>query len=138
MHFRCKLLYFEYKSDLLMRKLLLLLFALMVNLVLSAQSFSLLSWNIQDFGKTKNEREISSIAKIVQDFDIVAIQEVVAIDPGGAQAVARLAEQLNRSGTKWDYRISDPTQSPKNKTERYAFLWKENEAKLIGSPWLDT
>ena len=39
------------------------------------------------------------MAKTLQDFDVVAIQEVVA-GPGGAQAVANLADALNRSGAK--------------------------------------
>jgi deoxyribonuclease-1-like protein len=99
-------------------------------------SFTLVSWNIQDFGKTKDHEEIKFIAKAVKDFDIVAIQEVVAGD-GGAQAVARLADQLNRMGSKWDYRVSDPTKSPPYKTERYAFLWKTSKVKLVGRPWLE-
>lgn len=99
-------------------------------------SFSLCSWNIQDFGKTKDDEEIKFMAKLVKDYDIVAIQEVVA-GYGGSQAVARLADQLNRMGSKWDYRVSDPTKSPPHKTERYAFLWKPSKVKLIGKPWLE-
>ena len=81
-------------------------------------------------------REISIIAKIVKNYDILAIQEVVA-GYGGAQAVAKLAEELNRMGTKWDYIISNPTKSPPYKTERYAFLWKTSKIKLNGRGWLD-
>jgi hypothetical protein len=44
----------------------------------------------------------------VRDYDIIAIQEVVA-GYGGAQAVAKLADELNRKGSKWNYIISDPT-----------------------------
>jgi hypothetical protein len=47
------------------------------------------------------------------------------------QAVARLSDELNRTGSKWDYIISDPTSSP-YKTERYAFIWKTNKLKQIG------
>src|SRR5690625_7221865 len=65
------------------------------------------------------------MAQIMRNFDIVAIQEVVAKDPAGAQAVARLADALNRMGFQWDYQVSDPTQSPSPYIrERYAFLWK--------------
>ena len=97
---------------------------------------SLLSWNLRDFGQTKNARELEWISKIVKNFDLVAIQEVVA-GPGGARAVALLADELNRTGAKWDYRISNPTQSPSYKTERYAFLWKTGKVKIVGSPWLE-
>lgn len=102
-----------------------------------SQIFSIVSWNISHFGKTKNASEIKKIAQIVKDFDIVTIQEVVAIDPAGAKAVARLADELNRMGAKWDYRVSDPTNSSSGKTERYAFVWKTKKVKLIDRPWLD-
>jgi deoxyribonuclease-1-like protein len=96
----------------------------------------LLSWNLENFGKSKSNQEIAFIANTTKDFDIVAVQEVVAGN-GGVQAVARLAEELNRKGAKWDYRISDPTSSSAYKTERYAFLWKTNNLKLKGKPWLE-
>jgi endonuclease/exonuclease/phosphatase family metal-dependent hydrolase len=96
----------------------------------------LLSWNIQNFGKSKSDQEIAFIANTVKDYDIIAIQEVVAGN-GGAQAVARLAEELNLKGTKWDYRISDPTSSNTRGTERYAFVWKTSKLKLKGKPWLE-
>lgn len=120
-----------------MKKLVSAIITLLFALSLCAQSFSLISWNIQDFGKTKNDYEIEEIATLIKDYDIIAIQEVVAIDPGGAQAVARLADQLNRMGAKWDYRISDPTDSPGKKMERYAFIWKPGKVSLVGRPWLD-
>ncbi len=104
---------------------------------IGGNSISLISWNIRDFGKTKNKEEILAIADILKDFDIVAIQEVVA-GYGGAQAAARLAEELNRKGSKWDYWVSNSTNSPPYKTERYAFLWKVSKVALIGRPWLDT
>lgn len=103
--------------------------------VLFAQT-KLLSWNLENFGKSKSNNEISFIANTLRDFDIVAIQEVVAGD-GGAQAVARLADELNRKGSKWDYTISDPTSSSAYKTERYAFIWKTNRVKKIGKAWLE-
>ncbi len=96
------------------------------------------SWNLMDFGKSKSDEEIAFIAKTVKDFDIVLIQEVVAKDPGGAQAVGRLGETLSRMGDKWEYRISDPTSGENSyKKERYAFLWKPAKAFLIGKPWLE-
>jgi len=101
------------------------------------QTFSIVSWNISHFGKTKDASEINQIAKLIRDFDIVAIQEVVAVDPAGAKAVARLADELNRMGARWDYRVSDPTNSSSGKKERYAFLWKSKKIKLKGRPWLD-
>ena len=43
-----------------------------------------------------NQEIISDIFKIINDYDIVAIQEVVAKDPAGAQAVARIVDNLNK------------------------------------------
>jgi deoxyribonuclease-1-like protein len=52
---------------------------------------TLISWNLKDFGKSKSDEEINFIANTLKNYDIVAIQEVVAGE-GGAQAVARLAD----------------------------------------------
>lgn len=97
----------------------------------------IVSWNIQNFGKTKSEATVVYIAKTLKSFDIIAIQEVVS-GSGGAQAVAKLADELNRTGSRWDYSISNPTLSSPYKSERYAFFWKTSRVKLIGKPWLDT
>lgn len=96
-----------------------------------AQDLSIISWNLKDFGQSRDDEEILLIAKEIKHADIVAIQEVVAKHPGGVQAVARLADQLNRMGSNWDYSYSDPTgdESP-HKRERYAFLWKPSKVKL--------
>ena len=101
-------------------------------------NLTIATWNIQDLGRTKDAEEILQIAKILRDFDVVAIQEVVAKDPAGAQAVAKIADVLNRMGNKWDYSISDPTKSPSVYiSERYAFLWKSSNIQLVKKPFLD-
>ncbi|SFF95784.1 Endonuclease/Exonuclease/phosphatase family protein [Salegentibacter agarivorans] len=94
------------------------------------------SWNIQHLGKTKSASEIEFIANTLRDFDIVALQEVVAGN-GGAKAVARLADALNRKGVKWDYVISEPTESTPYATERYAYLWRTSRVKGIREAWLE-
>lgn len=100
------------------------------------EAFSLLSWNIRHFGPSKDSAAMAFIARTVSPFDVVAIQEVVA-NPGGAKAVAHLADMLNRnSGYKWDYAVSDPTRSPPYKTERYAFLWKTARFQRCARPAL--
>jgi endonuclease/exonuclease/phosphatase family metal-dependent hydrolase len=112
-----------------------LLFLLLITSSLFSQP-KLLSWNLENFGKSKSNAEISFIANTVKDFDIITIQEVVAGD-GGAQAVAKLADELNRKGAKWDYTISAPTSSSVYRTERYAFIWKTSRIKKIGKAWLE-
>jgi deoxyribonuclease-1-like protein len=110
--------------------LFLTLFLCIPNRCLAQEEISLVSWNIRDFGKTKSDEEIQSMAEILKAYDIIAIQEVVA-GYGGSQAVARLADELNRKCSKWDYSISKPTRSPKYKTEKYAYLWKTSKVKVI-------
>lgn len=99
---------------------------------------SICSWNLKDFGNSKSLAEIEFIANTIKDHDIVLIQEVVAKDPGGAQAVGKLWEVLNRKGAKWDYRISNITSGENSyKSERYAYLWKPSKVTLVGKPWLE-
>ena len=100
------------------------------NLIIAQEEVSLVSWNIRDFGKTKSAEEIEHISDILKGYDIIAIQEVVA-GYGGSQAVARLADELNRKGSKWDCSISYAKKSPKYKTEKYAYLWKTSKIKVI-------
>jgi deoxyribonuclease-1-like protein len=112
---------------------------LLLLLFLTSQLYSqtkLLSWNLENFGQSKSAQEIAFIANTIQNYDIIAIQEVVA-GYGGAQAVARLADALNRTGAKWDYVISDPTSSSAYKKERYAFIWKTNKVQKKGDAWLE-
>ncbi len=112
------------------------LFSLVLNFSFSQEGISLCSWNLKDFGKSKSTAEIIFIAGVLKDFDVIAIQEVVAGD-GGAQAVARLADELNRNGNHWNYTVSDPTFSSSYKQERYAFIWKASRLKIAGDAWLE-
>lgn len=120
----------------MLKNLLLLFFIFFYfNIHCQIDTVNLVSWNIRDFGKTKNSAELENIAEIVRDTDILAIQEVVA-GYGGAQAVAKLSDILNRKGAQWDYVISNPTNSPKYATERYAFIWKTKNIKIKNRGWL--
>ena len=125
------MLYFRLNKTAILIKQLFVLYFLFISLFAAAQQneITLVSWNIRDFGKTKSNEELNQIAEILRDADIVAIQEVVA-GYGGAHAVAKLAAVLNRKGAKWDYVISNPTNSPKYVTERYAYIWKTAQIKI--------
>jgi len=118
------------------RKVFFILFILSSSFSNVVAQVKLVSWNIENFGKSKSDAEIQFIANTLKSFDIIAIQEVVA-GYGGAQAVAKLADELNRKGGKWDYVISDPTSSSAYKTERYAFIWKTTIVKKRGKAWLE-
>jgi len=127
-----------------MKSIVRVIFFLSVSIIFNSflinrsATISICSWNLKDFGKSKSNAEIEFIANTIKNYDIVLIQEVVAKDPGGAQAVGRLGDALNRKGTKWDYRISEATSGENSyKRERYAFLWKPAEISLVGRPWLE-
>lgn len=96
----------------------------------------LISWNVENLGQSKSSTEIKFMAETLKSYDVVALQEVVA-GYRGVQGVAKLADELNRTGSKWDYVVSDPTSSSAYKTERYAFLWKTSAVKKIGKAWLE-
>lgn len=101
-------------------------------------TLKIITWNIQDLGGSKNDAEIGVIAKILKDYDLVAIQEVVGKDPAGAKAVIRIVDVLNRLGSAWDYSISNPTKSSSNYvSERYAYLWKTAKIRLKTKAFLD-
>lgn len=116
-----------------MRKIIF--FLLFISIPLFSQ-VKLLSWNIENLGSSKSNEEIAFIVTTIKAYDVVAIQEVVAGD-GGVQAVAKVADALNRTGSKWDYIVSNPTSSSAYKTERYAFLWKTSKVKKKGEAWLE-
>lgn len=106
---------------------------------LEPSELTIASWNIRDLGRTKSAEDIAKIAQIIRHIDLVAIQEVVAKDPAGAQAIAKIVDELNRMGAQWDYRISNPTNSPSPYiSERYAFLWKTSKIKLLNRAYLDS
>jgi len=117
-----------------MRKLLFVIFLLIYCVGWSQIRFC--SWNLCDMGKSKSTAEVAFMAETLKDFDVVAIQEVVA-GPEGAKAVSRLADALNRTGSKWDYRMSEPTIGNGQKRERYAFFWKTAVIAIKGKAWLD-
>ena len=115
-----------------MRKLIFTLLCWALVLGAFAQSLTLASWNIADLGRTKSAEELQWMARIINQYDVVAIQEVVAKDPRGAQAVAQIVDELNRMGAGWDYRVSPPTASSSSAIrERYAFIWRTSKCRFL-------
>ncbi|RZJ68337.1 MAG: endonuclease [Flavobacterium sp.] len=117
------------------KRFLWLLFTLLLCASLQAQ-MRFCSWNLCDMGKSKSGATITFMAQTLKNYDLIALQEVVA-GPEGAKAVAKLVDALNRTGAKWEYAISLPTSGTRQKRERYAFLWKKSKVAMKGKPWLD-
>jgi len=109
--------------------IIILLLTTVTSTTAQNKELTIVSWNIQHFGQSKNVEEMNTIANIVKHADIIAIQEVVS-SAGGRQAVARLTEALKAKGESWDYLLSDKTNSPKYMTERYAIVWKNKHIKI--------
>ena len=99
----------------------------------NAACITIASWNIANLGQSKDATEIQVMAQSLKDFDIVAVQEVVASAPG-PQAVAKLDDALDRTGAKWDYVISNETGG--TGTERYAYFYKTSKVSIVGKPTL--
>lgn len=90
---------------------------------------NVVSWNIQNFGRSKSADTsvMNYICQKVKKFDIVAVQEV-STSEFGSQAVAKLDDLLDRTGSSWDYIVSDPTTG--QGSERYAYLFKKSRVSL--------
>ncbi|WP_457651340.1 endonuclease/exonuclease/phosphatase family protein [Rhodocaloribacter sp.] len=94
----------------------------------------LVTWNLYNFGRSKDDEEMAFIAERLRDFDLIAIQEV-SVSQAGERAVRRLVEALGRLGGRWDYALSDPTSG--DGSERYACVWNADRLRLLGNGWLE-
>lgn len=111
-----------------MNKLLILLTIILFPIMSFSQT--IMSWNIQNLGQTKYERDtiVPHIASVMRrsGADIIAIQEVVTRNYGDS-CVIKLAKMID-----YNFVISNITTG--NGAERYAFLFRKdiklNFAKL--------
>jgi deoxyribonuclease-1-like protein len=108
--------------------LLLLTTFLSKSQVIDTSYLNVISWNIQNFGKSKssNDTVMNYIVQKVKSVDILVIQEV-STSEFGSQAVAKLDDLLDRTGSSWDYIISNPTSG--EGSERYAYIFKKTRVK---------
>ena len=89
----------------------------------------LVTWNIRDFGITKDSIELDTIAKQIKHADVVAIQEIVT-NINGEKKLRDLISKLRQDNSSWNYSLSKATSSSGSSTESYAFLWKESKLKI--------
>jgi endonuclease/exonuclease/phosphatase family metal-dependent hydrolase len=100
------------------------------------ENLRLLSWNIQHFGYHKTELQIEQIASVIEEYDIVAIQQIDSKELSAEKAISQLIIALNAKGFDWSYTLSQPTKTKKSNQQRYAFLWKTYKVKVLGNGFL--
>lgn len=100
----------------------------------TVDTITVASFNIQDFGPRKRENpDIMRILKdIVQQFDIVAIQEVSDVTE---QTIPTFIDLINDQEERYNYVISERL-GRSNQKEQYAYIYNTNTVELIGSPFV--
>ena len=87
----------------------------------SGLTIRIATFNIQVFGKSKLEKlEVMDVlAQVIRQFDVVAIQEIRALDQS---IVPRFVEMVNAEGRHYDY-VLGPRLGRTSSKEQYAFLF---------------
>lgn len=89
--------------------------------VRSSNNLHLLTWNIRNLNKKKEDRAIRYIAEICKRFDVIAIQETKD-DLGGLEKLQR------RLGRKYRFLFSDPS----GNGERLVFCYDSSTTQFTG------
>lgn len=94
-----------------------------------ADRIRIATFNIQVFGekKSSDSNVMQTLATIVSNFDLVAIQEVMSPK---SMPIARLVDLINRSGGRYEATLSEPIGRTNHK-EQYAFVWDANRMRMI-------
>ncbi|GMF11127.1 unnamed protein product [Phytophthora lilii] len=91
-----------------------------------SQSLIVASWNIRNISRRKETNLLQRIADILDEFDLVALQEVRDLI-----VLKRLKTML----PGWDYVVSEPvgrrTPGKKKRVERYAFFFRRCVVRLV-------
>ncbi len=95
----------------------------------SNETIRIATFNIQIFGKKKSsDRNVMGIiARVVSQFDVVAIQEVRG---GDATPIQVLIDLLRASGGRYAATVSEPI-GRTSQTESYAYVWDESRIQLV-------
>lgn len=96
--------------------------------VQTGETIRIASFNIQVFGTTKSKKPqvMDILARIVREFDIVAIQEIRAIDQ---DIIPNFVELINTTGRYYDYVIG-PRIGRTNSKEQYAFVFDSTTVEV--------
>ncbi len=88
----------------------------------SADTIIVGSFNMQRLGKSKMEQPsiMSALAQIIQQYDVIAIQEIN--DKSGA-AINQLMQYVNQNGGRYALAISEPVGRSAAYLEQYAYIY---------------
>jgi endonuclease/exonuclease/phosphatase family metal-dependent hydrolase len=95
----------------------------------SNETIRIATFNIQVFGKTKasDPNVMAVLARVVSQFDVVAIQEVRG---GDSEPIQALIELIRVSGGQFAASVSEPI-GRTSQTESYAFVWDASRIQLV-------
>lgn len=90
-------------------------------------------WNIRQLStNSRDEVELSLIADVLEDYDVVGVAEVE-----DDAVVPELVELLVARGFPVDGFVSDPVGNSSGSTERYAVIWRTDRFALDGAELLE-
>jgi endonuclease/exonuclease/phosphatase family metal-dependent hydrolase len=103
----------------------------------SEDQIRIASFNLQVFGVAKAEKPtvLADIASIIQQFDIVAVQE---IRDGSGTSVGKLLDAVNEGNVQYAMLVG-PRFGRSSSKEQYAFFYKTSLVETEGVPttWSD-
>jgi endonuclease/exonuclease/phosphatase family metal-dependent hydrolase len=111
---------------------IVLIVVILVFTALHAQSFRIATFNIQNFGQSKMAKTdvVDTLAMIVRQFDIVAVQEISDISNQTAGAFLKV---VNASGVRYKLSCSERTGAQpddRKSAEQYAFYYDSKTVSL--------
>ena len=79
------------------------------------------SWALDGFGPTKlaNPAARQNVARVVRQFDVVALQQIASIE---RDLIPRLVEAINQGDGRYDFVLGPPT-GPSDRPEQLAFIF---------------
>jgi len=100
----------------------------------SPETIRIATFNIQRFGdkKADNREVMEALAKIVAQFDVVAIQELQSKD---MTPIRRMIDMLRASGGQYAATVSQQLGRTTYK-ESYAFIWDESRVRMTSEAYV--
>jgi deoxyribonuclease-1-like protein len=95
----------------------------------TAETIRIATFNIKVFGESKSQDSnvMGVLAQVINQFDLIAIQEVRG---GDSRAIDRLIQLVNVSGGNYASILSEPIGRTSQK-ESYAFVWDQSRIMLV-------